>query len=47
MGAAIFMVSALSARLGDMDTARQYLELLRSIDPVEAKKLARCIKVRW
>lgn len=43
----IFNVGILSAKLGDLDSAKQYLEMLRSIDPRLAKLLSRCIKMRW
>jgi tetratricopeptide (TPR) repeat protein len=44
---AIFNAGILSARLGDLTAARQYLETLKTIDPPTAKILARCLKLRW
>ncbi|HEV8592969.1 MAG TPA: tetratricopeptide repeat protein [Pyrinomonadaceae bacterium] len=43
--AATFNAGLLSAKLGEMDAARQYLETLRSLDPFSAKTLQRCIRL--
>jgi Tfp pilus assembly protein PilF len=40
----IFNIAILSIKLGDKPTALQYLEILKSIDALEAKKLARCLR---
>jgi tetratricopeptide (TPR) repeat protein len=40
----IFNIALLSIKLGDRSAATQYLEMLKSIDPAEAKLLARCIR---
>lgn len=42
---ALFNLSLLSAQTGNLDAAKQYQELLKSIDPVQAKLLARCLRV--
>jgi superkiller protein 3 len=44
---AIFNAGILSAKLGDMTSARQYLETLKTVDPPMAKILARCLRLRW
>jgi tetratricopeptide (TPR) repeat protein len=44
---AIFNAGVLSAKLGDLAAARQYLETLKTVDPQLAKILARCLKLGW
>lgn len=44
---ALFNAGVLSARLGDLNAARQYLEILKSIDAQSAKLLARCLRLKW
>lgn len=43
----LFNAGVLSAKLGDLDAAKQYLEILKPIDPPLAKLLSRCMKIRW
>ena len=43
---AIYQAGMLSARFGDTDNARQYLETLKSLDADDAKSLARYIRFR-
>lgn len=43
----LFNAGVLSAKLGDLDAAKQYLEILKTIDPPSAKLLSRCMKIRW
>jgi tetratricopeptide (TPR) repeat protein len=42
---ALFNAGVLSAKFGDFDAARQYLETLKSIDPQTAKTLLRFLKL--
>jgi tetratricopeptide (TPR) repeat protein len=42
---AVFNAGVLSAKLGDLNAARQYLETLKSIDPQAAKTLSRFLKL--
>lgn len=44
---ALFNAGVLSAKLGDLNAARQYLEILKSVDAQSAKTLARCLKLQW
>lgn len=43
--AVLYNLGLVSAMVGDMQAAKQYLELLKSMDPANAKLLARCIKL--
>ncbi|MDQ4122729.1 MAG: tetratricopeptide repeat protein [Acidobacteriota bacterium] len=43
---ALFNAGVLSAKFGDFDSARQYLETLKSVDPESAKKLSRIMKLQ-
>ena len=42
---ALFNAGVLSAKLGDLNAARQYLETLKSIDPQLTKTLSRFLKL--
>ncbi len=42
----LFNAGILSAKLGDLTTARQYLETLKAADPPMAKILARFLKLQ-
>jgi tetratricopeptide (TPR) repeat protein len=41
----LFNAGVLSAKLGDLNAARQYLEMLKSVDPQSAKMLSRFLKL--
>jgi tetratricopeptide (TPR) repeat protein len=41
----LFNLGLLNAKTGKLDIAKQYLEILRAVDPPQAKLLARCIRV--
>jgi len=45
-GMALFEAGILSAKLGERDSALQYLEMLRPIRPDLAKALGRCLRLR-
>ena len=44
---AIFNAGILSAKLGDLDSAKQYLAMLKTLEPQSAKILSRAIRFRW
>jgi len=43
---AIFNAGVLSAKLGDLNAARQYLAMLKAVDPQMAKMLSRFLKIQ-
>jgi tetratricopeptide (TPR) repeat protein len=43
---AVFNAGILSVKLGDLNAARQYLEILKPLDPQSAKTLGRFIKIQ-
>lgn len=45
-GVAIFNAGILSAKLGERDSALQYLEMLRPVRPDLARTLSRCLRLR-